>query len=186
MFCLSFFFSFFSIRLISSLILSKSVLKTFTTLPLAFTSASITCFLYNLSYCPIQHSNSAWVIEDISSLLWKLLKLVFKASNSVLVSIQCVPNYSRSCSAWFLASFTSFSCFSKDMIFLSFSFSCHSTNFLNFSSVCSCSSRDILMALPVPIFIHSFSSCSPNSSSLLVLFLLVGSDFKSKSHRDGD
>ena len=103
------------------------------------------------------------------------MKLVFKASSSILVCIQCIPNCYRFSLARFLVAFSSFNCFSKNMIFLSFSFSYYSTNFLNFSSMRCCSSRDILRALLVPTFIKSFSNCSLNSSSLIILFLLVGS-----------
>jgi len=148
--------SFSSSRLIASLILSKSVLKTPTTFPLAFVSASslssITYFLYSLSYCSTRLYNYAWVFEDISTLSWQSLKLVIKASSSVLVCIQCVLNSSCSFSARFLTAFSSSSYFSKNMIFLSFFSSCCSINFLNFSLLRSCSLRDILGALCPPPF----------------------------------
>ena len=58
------------------------------------------------------------------------------------------------------------------MTSLSFSINCCSTNFLSFSSVKSCSSREILRTLLVPISTWSFSNCSLNSSLLLIFFLI--------------
>jgi hypothetical protein len=61
------------------------------------------------------------------------------------------------------------------MIFLSFSSNYCFANFLNFFPMRISSSRDIVRALLVPTSIWSLSNCSLNSSSLLILFLLVDS-----------
>ena len=110
--------------MISSLILFKSVLKTLTTffwllLQLArFPALHVSCIAFHTAQFGLFNSTS--VLEDTSTISCQSLKLVLKTSSLVLVCIQCVPNSSYSFSAWFLAAFFSFSCFSRDMIFLCF------------------------------------------------------------------